>query len=126
MDRVAVRGHRFAVWSAGLCLVLMTAFGVRLYLALHPTMSPRFRDAGPRVVFIKPNTGVTTIADLLNEQVIIQDRLLFLLARVLRGSYDRLKAGEYHFSPLMGREDFIRILVEGKVLVHKVIVPEGS
>ena len=126
MDRVAVRGHRFAVWSAGLCLVLMTTFGVRLYLALHPTMSPRFRDAGPRVVFIKPNTGVTTIADLLKEQGIIQDRLLFVLASVLRGSYDRLKAGEYQFAPSMGLVDVIRILEEGKVLVHKVIVPEGS
>jgi UPF0755 protein len=126
MDRVAVRGRRFAVWSVGLCLVLMTAFGVRLYLALHPTMSPRFRDAGPRVIYIKPNTGVTTIADLLKEQGIIQDRLLFVLASVLRGSYDRLKAGEYQFAPSMGLVDIIRILEEGKVLVHKVIILEGS
>jgi UPF0755 protein len=78
------------------------------------------------VIYIKPNTGVTTIADLLKEQGIIQDRLLFVLASVLRGSYDRLKAGEYQFVPSMGLVDIIRILEEGKVLVHKVIILEGS
>jgi len=78
------------------------------------------------VVYIKPDTGVTTIADLLKERGIIQDRLLFILASVLRGSHDRLKAGEYQFVPSMGLLDVIRILEEGKVLVHKVIIPEGS
>jgi UPF0755 protein len=78
------------------------------------------------VVFIKHDTGVTTIADLLKERGVIQDRLLFILASVLRGSHDRLKAGEYQFVPSMGLLDVIRILEEGKVLVHKVIIPEGS
>lgn len=123
---MAVRNRRFALWIVGLCLVVMTAFGVRLYLALHPTMSPRFRDAGPQVVYIEPNTGIAAIAELLTQQGIIQDRLLFMLASVIRGSYDRLKAGEYQFTPSMGLVDIIRILEEGRVLVHKVIVSEGA
>ncbi|MFQ5961381.1 MAG: endolytic transglycosylase MltG [Candidatus Methylomirabilales bacterium] len=121
-----VRGLRFAPWVAGLGLVLITAFGVRTYLALYPTMRPRYRDTGPRVVDIKPNTGSAAIADLLGERGIIQDRFLFILFTTVRGSSDALKAGEYEFSSSMGLLDIIRILERGRVLVHKVTIPEGS
>jgi UPF0755 protein len=104
----------------------MTAVGVRTYLALHPTMSPRYRDTGPKVAYIKPNTSVAAIAELLKEHAIIQDRFLFLLLTLLRGSADRLQAGEYEFVPPMGLLDIIRILEEGRVLVHRVTIPGGA
>jgi UPF0755 protein len=123
---VQVRGLRFVPWVVGLGLALMTAFGVRTYLAMYPTMRPRYRDTGPRVVDIKPHTSSTAIAELLKEGGIIQDRFLFTLFTIVRGSSDRLKAGEYEFSSSMGLLDIVRILEQGRVLVHKVTVPEGS
>ncbi len=118
--------RRFAPWVVGLSLVLMTVFGVRTYLALHPTVSPGYRDGGVKVVYIKPDTESSAIAELLKREGIIQNRFLFLLFTMLRGSSDRLKAGEYEFTPSMGLLDVIRILEEGRVLVHKVTIPEGS
>lgn len=121
-----VRDLRFVPALAVLILVLMTAFGVRTYLSLYPTMRPRYRDTGPRVVEIKRDTGSSAIADLLKERGIIQDRFLFVLFTMLRGSSQQLKAGEYEFSSSMGLLDVIRILEQGRVLVHKVTIPEGS
>ncbi|MFQ5882491.1 MAG: endolytic transglycosylase MltG [Candidatus Methylomirabilales bacterium] len=104
----------------------MTTFGVGTYLALHPTTSPGYSGGGRKVVYIKPETPSTEIADLLKQEGVIQDRLLFLFFTLLRGSYDRLKAGEYEFIPSMGLLEVIRVLEEGKVLVHKVAIPEGA
>lgn len=121
-----IRDLRSAAWIAGVVLALMTAFGVRTYLALYPTMRPRYRDTGPRVVYIEPKTPSTAIAGLLKQAEIIQDRFLFILFTMLRGTSNRLKAGEYEFSSSMGLLDVIRILEQGKVLVHKVTIPEGA
>ena len=118
--------HRSALWVVSVGLILMTAFGVRTYLALHPTMSPRYRDGAPKVVYIEPATKATAVADLLKRQGIIQDRFLFLFFALLRGSIGELKAGEYQFSPAMGLLDVIRVLEEGRVLVHRVTVSEGA
>lgn len=115
------------MWIVGLGLaVVTTVFGVRTYLALHPTMSPGFLDGERRVVYIKPDSRGSEIAALLTQTSVIQDPFLFLLFTYLRGSSDRLKAGEYQFTASMGVLDVIRVLEEGKVLVHKVTVPEGS
>ncbi len=118
--------RRSAIWVAGLGLVLLTVVGVRTYVALHPTVSPGYRDSGVKVVYIEPNTQSSAIADLLKREGVIRNRFLFLLFTLLRGSADRLKAGEYEFGSSMGLLDVIRILEEGKVLVHKVTIPEGA
>lgn len=113
-------------WIVGLCVALVIAIGVRTYLAVHPAVSPGYRDSGVKVVYIKSDTRSTEIADLLKRQGIIHDRFLFLVFTLFRGTSDRLKAGEYEFPSSMGLLDIIRILEEGKVLVHKVTIPEGA
>jgi len=124
---VKIRGRRLAMWIVGLGLaVVTTVFGVRTYLVLHPAMSPRYRDGERRVVYIKPDSRGSEISDLLKQAGVIQDPFLFHLFTYLRGSSDRLKAGEYEFTSSMGLLDVIRILEEGEVLVHKVTIPEGS
>lgn len=124
---MTIRGRRLAAWIAGLGLaVVTTVFGVRTYVALHPLMGPGFRDGERRVVYIEPDSRGREIADLLKQAGVIQDRFLFLLFTYLRGSSDRLKAGEYQFIASMGLLDVIRMLEEGKVLVHRVTIPEGS
>lgn len=125
MHSVSIR--RLALWIVGLGLaVVTTTVGVRTYLALHPTLSPSYRDGERQVVYIEPESQGAEIADLLKDAGVIQDRFLFLLFTHLRGSSDRLKAGEYQFTSSMGLLDVIRILEEGRVLVHKVAIPEGS
>ncbi|MFQ5655946.1 MAG: endolytic transglycosylase MltG [Candidatus Methylomirabilales bacterium] len=117
-----IRRHRLATWTVVLGVALMTAFGVRTYRALYPSSD----DGKPKVVNIEPESSSTEIAELLKREGIVQDRLLFLLFTTLRGSSDRLMAGEYQFTPSMGLLKVIRTLEEGKVFVHKVTIPEGA
>lgn len=117
-----IRGYRLAPWIVVLGLALMIAFGLRTYRALFPPSN----TGKPKVVDIEPDSASTEIAELLKREGIIQDRLLFVLFTALRGSSDRLMAGEYQFSSSMGLLGVIRTLEEGKVLVHKVTIPEGA
>ncbi|MFQ5847380.1 MAG: endolytic transglycosylase MltG [Candidatus Methylomirabilales bacterium] len=121
-----IRDRRFALWFAGLGVALLAVFSVRAYVALYPAVRPGYLNVGPTVVDIKPHTQSAAIAEQLKRHGVIRDRLLFLLFTMLRGSADRLKAGEYQFLPSMGLLDVIRALEDGKVLIHKVTIPEGA
>ena len=114
------------IWLPALLLVFLTLFGVRSYVALHPSLSPGVGDEKRTVIYIKPGTHATEIADELKREGVIQDRFLFLLFALLRGSYSELKAGEYQFTPSMGLVEVMKILEEGRVLIHKVTIPEGA
>jgi UPF0755 protein len=117
---------RLGIWLPSVLFVLLTLFGVRAYVALHPSVGPGMSNGKRTVIYLKPGTRATEIAKRLEREGVIRDRLLFLLFALLRGSYSELKAGEYQFTPSMGLLDVINILEEGRVLIHKVTVPEGA
>ena len=124
---MTIRSRRLVMWVMGVGLaVVTTVFGVRMYLALHPARGLGFRGGERKIVYIKPDSRGREIADLLKQAGVIQDRFLFHLFTYLRGSSDRLKAGEYQFIASMGLLDIIRMLEEGRVLVHRLTIPEGS
>lgn len=114
------------IWLPSVLVVFLTLFGVRSYVALHPSTSPGMGNGKRTVVYLKPGTRATEIAEQLKQAGVIKDRLLFLLFALLRGSYSELRAGEYQFTPSMGLLDVIKILEDGRVLVHKVTIPEGA
>jgi len=114
------------IWLPSLLLVFLTLFGVRFYVALQPALSPGVGNGGRTVIYLKPGTRAIEIANRLKREGVIRDRSLFLLFTLLRGSYGELKAGEYQFTPSMGLLDVIKILEEGRVLIHKVTIPEGA
>lgn len=113
-------------WVLSILLVLLTLGGVRFYMALHPSVGPGVSTEKRTVIYLKPGTRTTEIAERLARDGVIRDRVLFLLFALLRGSYGGLKAGEYQFTPSMGLLDVIKILEDGRVLVHKVTIPEGA
>lgn len=106
-------------------MLALTTFGVRLYLWLEPASDPSALEAKPVVVYIKPNTGVRGIADLLGEAGVIKSRWVFLALAFLEGSLTSLQAGEYQFSPTMSTEEVLKALQEGRVITHLVTIPEG-
>ncbi len=114
------------IWLLSLLLVSLTLFGIRSYVALHPSVSPGVGGEKRTVVYLKPGTRTVEIAEQLQRGGVIRDRLLFLLFALLRGSYGGLKAGEYQFTPSMDLVDVLKILEEGRVLIHKVTIPEGA
>jgi UPF0755 protein len=105
-----------------LALVLLAAAGA----ALVAVRSPWKGYAGDStVVLVPPGTPTRAILARLEEAGVVRSRLLAHAAyRVLfRGR--SLKAGEYRFEGPRSTEEALRVLVEGRVLAHRVTIPEG-
>ncbi|MFP5212922.1 MAG: endolytic transglycosylase MltG, partial [Acidobacteriota bacterium] len=116
------------IFGAILCLMLLVA-GVVWVAALRFGLfaaSPAGEGREERVVMISPGLRADSIARLLKERGVISDaRSFYLLCRLL-GLGERLKAGEYAFSPLATPRQILDQIVEGHVLFHRVTIPEGS
>lgn len=105
--------------------LIFTVIGVRTYLQVQPRTSTGTSDAQPTIVYIRPNTGVQEIAQILHEAGVIHSPWAFLAVAYLQGSLTRLQAGEYEFAPGMSVLEILRRLEAGRVLTHQITIPEG-
>lgn len=64
-------------------------------------------------------------AEILAENRVIDNPLLFRLFMKYRQAEGQIKAGEYLFEPHVSMEQVLDKLVRGDVLYHKVTIPEG-
>ncbi len=116
--------RRVAIVSALLILVL--ALGILLWAGA------RFKAPGPpaphghqSIVLIRPGTGGAGIARILKAAGVITSPTLFELEVRLRGQGAELKAGEYAIPSRASMAKIAAILISGKVVEHKLTIPEG-
>jgi UPF0755 protein len=76
--------------------------------------------------FIPPKTGAYGVAKLLESQGVIRDARAFYLLGWWKNEIHHLQAGEYAFSTLWGPEQVLDQIVNGRVVIHVVTLPEGS
>jgi len=126
--RIEVRPRRFlrrlltlAVFLPVIAAVL--AGGVFLYGKW------RFHAAGPAeaptVVWLAPGLGLSTITEKLHDAHVIGEPLIFRTGVRFSRASSALKAGEYEIPAHASMADIVRILKEGKSIVHQITVPEG-
>jgi len=77
----------------------------------------------PTVVLIPKGAGTELIAHSLEDSGVVSSRLVFMIGAKLR--HATLKAGEYAFPAHISPEEAMRIIAEGKVVIHKLTVAEG-
>jgi UPF0755 protein len=111
--------------SALILAVALTAIGVRTYLHSDPARFPGVRPGAPKIVYIKPKSGVQEIAYTLWEAGVIRSRWAFLGMAYLQGAPTRLKAGEYEFTHGMSLREILQKLEAGRVVTHQITIPEG-
>jgi len=116
---------RFRGLAPFLVALLLTVVGIRAYLQAGSSSLGGVSASPPRVVFIKPKTGVHEIARLLREAGVIGNSWSFLAMAYLQGSISRLHAGEYEFSVGISLLEVLRKLEAGRVITHQVTIPEG-
>ncbi|HEU5395339.1 MAG TPA: endolytic transglycosylase MltG [Candidatus Methylomirabilis sp.] len=109
-----------------LCFPFLTLGGIRLYLAFHPKARFGFTEGPPRTLEIPARTAAREVAARLEAEGIIPNQWLFLALATLRGTTDTLKAGEYQFTADMGVLDVLVAMEEGRVVLHRVTIPEGA
>lgn len=87
------------------------------------------RPGDPRdtqhVFVIAPHETFDRVTDRLKQNDIITSRWRFKLLSRVRGDDKRLKAGEYALSAALTPVQILDTLVEGKVLLHRLTIPEG-
>jgi UPF0755 protein len=77
-----------------------------------------------KIVFIPRGSGLMDISQILEQEGVINQPLLFQAQHYLSGS-PSLKFGEYQFKQAVSLKDVRDILVEGKSILHSVTIPEG-
>lgn len=91
-------------------------------------VSAFFRPANPEghavTVEIPEGSSARQIATLLEHKGILRGRTHFLVLSFFMGRRS-LQAGEYLLSPAMSPYRIVRLLREGKVVLHPIVVPEG-
>jgi UPF0755 protein len=81
---------------------------------------------GPQnVVVIAPHTPVHQVAQQLEDAHLLKYALAFEINLRLRGLAPSIKAGEYAVPSGASMADIAAILVSGKVIQHKLTIPEG-
>jgi UPF0755 protein len=90
----------------------------------------RLEAPGPlqddKVVVIPPRSGIMDIADLLTREGVIEEHRLIFIGEVLAlNARSDLKAGEYVFARHASVRNVVETIVEGKVVQHQIIIPEG-
>ncbi len=110
----------FSLIFVGICTA-----GV-LYMHL---MSWADRPAGSAVLeklfTVSPGQGLKQTADALQREGLVTDALRFTILSRLDNKDKLLKAGEYIFSTAMTPREILQQMVEGRVHLYRLTIPEG-
>jgi len=118
---VVVAGSAFFT----LIIVLALAAGLALVAGKQKLDStgPLAQD---KIVSIPRGSGVRDIADLLVREGVIDQWWVFVGSTMMRKAHgDHTQAGEYEFKKQASVRDVVDTIVDGKVIQHKLTIPEG-
>ena len=116
----AARLGRIALWiSVPLVLLAGPAYwGYSDYYAFGPLEQNK-------IVVIEKGSSLEQIAQTLSDNGIIDHPRIFIIGAKLSGKASALKAGEYEFPARISPALAVVLLDSGKVVFHKLTVPEG-
>lgn len=116
---------QFLAACFALAVLATVAWGLWLW-SYAASPGPLSSAQGPVHVYIPARTTFSGIEKILTEQgVIRKDRRFFHLARYLKLT-QKLKAGEYLFTPGQTPSQVLRLLEAGSTVHWPVTIPEGS
>ncbi len=81
--------------------------------------------AASTVVIVPRGAGLTRVAELLGENGVIAHPSLFIAAVAMDRNLAPLKAGEYEFTTEMTPRAAAMLIASGRVVQHRLTVPEG-
>ncbi len=113
-------GIFFGIFLLGLGISLW-----KFYSEKSPLCKTFQKESFKILVFIPKGKSIWDVSKILENQKIISNKWLFLLSAFLKGDYNKIKAGEYVFSPCETVKEILQKLVKGKVYLRKIVIPEG-
>src|SRR5690348_15753765 len=82
-------------------------------------------SAEAHTIVIPPHTGVSGIAELLQRDGVIRNKLVFEVAAKFSGHGGALQSGEYEFPAATSMFTAMELLASGKTVKHRLTIPEG-
>jgi UPF0755 protein len=115
-----------SVLIASILLALTVSVAAYLYSdLLRYVETPASMESAEAVVVVPPGERFQKIAESLRTAGVLNHPLKFRLYARLKGYDKRIKAGEYLLSKDMSPDNILQALIEGRIRLHKVTVPEG-
>jgi len=111
-----------AIFTILIVLAIVVGTAVVLGKQRFDTRGPLAED---KIVNIPRGLGIRDIADLLVREGVIDQPWTFVGGVIVLKARDELKFGEYQFPKQASLHDVISTIVEGKVVLHQISVPEG-
>jgi UPF0755 protein len=108
---------------AALALALLA--GAAALGAARWALAPRDPGADERVFVVAPGESLPRIAERLEAEGLVRQRLAVEAVGRWRGLGDRLQRGEYALSPAQTPEEILEQIASGRVLTYEVAFPEG-
>ncbi|MGA1839369.1 MAG: endolytic transglycosylase MltG [bacterium] len=113
------------IWKIDLTLIiLLTLFLLSATIIYHKIFTPVSLNTPEKIVNIPEGSGIKTISRSLKSAGLIRNATAFYLLSMVQGK-SSLKAGEYNLNPGMTPFEILDILEQGRVVQHKITVPEG-
>jgi UPF0755 protein len=87
--------------------------------------TPTNTSSVEKVVVVQPGQGLTAISTLLYQNKVILHPFKFRLLAQIKGYDKHIKAGEYMLSSAMTPKKILETMVDGKVYLRRLTIPEG-
>ena len=109
---------------------LLLALAGGAVIGLYQHGKTRFHASGPlaepAVVIIPKGAGLERIARLLEDEGVVENRLIFAAGVRVLDQARALRAGEYAFPAAVSMRQAMEIIISGKTVVHRITLPEGQ
>jgi len=116
-----------SVRRLALLFLVLIVCGVAGYFYLERQFEiPYSAGSNPTIVEIPKGSGSRDVVHLLKERNIIRSEYVALGYLAVSGSHGKLQAGEYLFDKPMTVSEALEKIINGRVYLHKFIVPEGQ
>jgi UPF0755 protein len=122
---MTTRAKFVMIISLGMLCLFLAAGAVVLFLyqyAVRPVHTSQISG----VVWIKPGQSFPETVIQLQKAGFVQHPQLFRWVARYRGDDRHVRAGEYQLQTSMAPKEILDVLVSGKILLHKAVIPEGS
>ncbi len=119
------RAKTVTIIGLGVFTLCLAAAGAVLALYRY-ARTPAQTSETSAVVWIEPGQSFSETVAQLHELGLVRHPKKFRWLACLRRDEKRIRAGEYELSGSMSPGAILDTLVRGEILLHKVVIPEGS
>lgn len=113
------------LFFCGMLFFIMTASFYAAYEVTRYGYAPGPPNAEPQTLVIAPGQGLDEIVGLLHKAGVIERPGHFRIFACINGLDKQIKAGEYQLSATLSPARILDALISGKVVLHRLTVPEG-